>query len=120
MTPKRWARVRATRAHGLRRGAWYAVVNDAKPGIVFLDVSKRNVAVDRSLLEFRDRPPDSWSVVVRNPEDIASQRAGAAHFNPTYGVCPQCRARSNLVAGASRTRCARCGGDFAIDWVNTC
>jgi len=53
MTPKRWARVRATRAHGLRRGAWYTVVNDSKPGIVFLDVSKRNVAVDRSLLEFR-------------------------------------------------------------------
>lgn len=120
MAPRRWARVKATRAHGLRRGAWYAVVNDSKPGIVFLDVSKRNVAVDRSLLEFRDQPPDHWSVVVRKPEDVSAGRASAAHLNPTYGVCPQCRGRSNLFAGAPRSRCTYCGGEFPVDWVNTC
>jgi hypothetical protein len=120
MAPKRWARVRATRAHGLRRGAWYAVVNDSKPGIVFLDVSKRNVAVDRSLLEFREAPPDRWSVVVRTAEDVATARISTAHLNPTYGVCPQCRARANLFAGAPRAKCPGCGGEFLVDWVNTC
>ena len=120
MAPKRWARVRATRAHGLRRGAWYTVVNDSKPGIVFLDVSKRNVPVDRSLLEFSDHAPDHWSVVVRSPEDVASVRASAQHLNPTYGVCPTCRGRANLFAGSARARCTYCGGDFPVDWVNTC
>ena len=61
--PKRWARVRRTGAHGLRRGAWYAVVNDSKPTIVFLDVHRRNVAMDRTLLDVRDDPPSMWSVV---------------------------------------------------------
>lgn len=120
MAPRRWARVKATRAHGLRRGAWYSVVNDSKPGIVFLDVSKRNVAVDRSLLEFRDFAPDHWSVVIRKSEEGGTQRASEAHLNPTYGVCPHCRGRSNLFAGAPRARCTYCGGEYPIDWVNTC
>ena len=51
--PKLWARVRQTGAHGLRRGAWYAVVNDSKPTIVFLDVHRKNVAMDRTLLDLR-------------------------------------------------------------------
>ncbi len=119
MTPKHWARVRQTGAHGLRRGAWYAVVNDSKPSIVFLDVNKKNIAVDRTLLEIREGRPEAWSVVIRRPEDVA-RRDRELDLNPTYGVCPQCRSRSNLVAGAARARCAYCGGEFAIDWQRTC
>ncbi len=118
--PKRWARVRRAGAHGLRRGAWYAVVNDSKPGLVFLDVHKRNVVVDRTLLEFSDHKPDRWSVVVRKPEEARSKRATDSRFDTTYGVCPTCRRRSNLPSDAGSHVCAACGGRFAIDWDNPC
>lgn len=117
---KRWARVRRAGAHGLRRGAWYIVVNDSKPGLVFLDVHKRNVVVDRTLLEFSEHRPERWSVVVRNPEDAGAKRASDAHLAPTYGVCPKCRARANLPADAPRHICPECGGQFAIDWAHPC
>ncbi len=120
MTPKRWARVRRSGAHGLRRGAWYAVVNDSKPSLVFLDVNKKNVAVDRSLLEFSEVKPWRWSVVNREDNDDASKRASDASLNPTYGVCPGCRGRGNIVPEAERATCDNCRGDFLVDWDNPC
>lgn len=120
MAPKRWARVRRAGAHGLRRGAWYVVVNDSKPSIVFLDVNKRNVAVDRSLLEFTPHQPSRWSVVAREPSESGAVRASDADLNPTYGVCPRCRTRGNLVPDQAAVRCPGCGGDFPVDWENPC
>ena len=120
MTPKKWARVRRAGAHGLRRGAWYAVVNDSKPNVVFLDVSKRNVAMDRTLLEFAAEPPTRWSVVERTPADPAARRASDANLNPTYGVCPACRNRANLTPGQESLKCPACGEAFEVDWDNPC
>lgn len=120
MKPKKWARVRRAGAHGLRRGAWYAVVNDSKPNVVFLDVNKRNVAMDRSLLEFSARRPDRWSVVERDPDEPAAARASDANLNPTYAVCPACRARANLAPDTETMRCAACGGEFGVDWDTVC
>jgi hypothetical protein len=120
MSAKQWARVRRTGAHGLRRGAWYPVVNDTKPNLVFLDVNRKNVPMDRTLLEFREGPPDSWSVVQRRPDEPEPNRANLLPLDLTYGVCPQCRARSNLAPGAERAPCRICGGDFGIDWAHPC
>ncbi|HEX9727774.1 MAG TPA: hypothetical protein VGA37_04665 [Gemmatimonadales bacterium] len=120
MTPKKWARVRKAGAHGLRRGAWYGVVNDKKPTIAFLDVNKRNVAVDRTLLEFADVRPYRWSIVVRDPEDPGTRRASESKLWATYGVCPSCRMRANIPTDAERFACPQCSNDFAIDWENPC
>jgi hypothetical protein len=120
MTPKKWARVRRAGAHGLRRGAWYAVVNDSKPNVVFLDVNKRNVAMDRTLLEFADERPSRWSVVERGASEPAAQRASDANLDPTYGVCPACRNRANLAPGQTTQRCPGCGEEFGVDWEHPC
>lgn len=120
MTAKKWARVRRAGAHGLRRGAWYAVVNDSRPNVAFLDVNRRNVAMDRSLLEFAEGRPDAWSVVARDPEEPGAQRASDVDLEPTYGVCPACRNRANLAPDAKRQKCPSCGGEFRVDWENPC
>lgn len=120
MAPKRWARVRRAGAHGLRRGAWYAVVNDSKPTIAFLDVHKRNVAVDRTLLEFRETKPIEWSVVHRDPAEPGAKRASEANLGPIYGVCPSCRFRMNLLPETRSLVCGRCGEEFPVDWERPC
>lgn len=119
MEPKQWARVRQAGAHGLRRGAWYPVVNASKPTIVFLDVNRHNVAMDRTLLDISDAPPQRWSVVSL-AEPVAARRADWVDLDVTYGVCPGCRARANLPIGATHAHCGHCGGEFAIDWGNPC
>jgi hypothetical protein len=120
MSPRQWARVRVAGAHGLRRGAWYPVVNDTKPTIVLLDVNKRNVPIDRSLLEFSIVKPDRWSIVVWNPSEPASARDTDTVPGASYGVCPQCRSRADIEAGALTAECPDCGGAFGVDWDNTC
>jgi len=103
------------------RGAWYAVVNDSKPTIVFLDVHRRNVAMDRTLLDLRAEAPSMWSVVRRSEEEPESRRRESwVDLNLTYGVCPQCRSRSNLTEGSTSAACGQCGGNFAIDWAHPC
>lgn len=118
--PKKWARVKTAGAHGLRRGAWYPVVNDSKPNLVVLDVAKRNVPVDRTILDFSESLPARWSVVHRRPTDPASKRASDANMDPTYVVCPKCRGRSNVKPGDTALQCPDCGGEFGIDWENPC
>lgn len=120
MEAKLWARVRLAGAHGLRRGAWYPVVNDRQATIVFLDVNKRNVAVDRSLLEFADRRPARWSIVTRGSGEHAAHRASAANLNRLYGVCPRCRTRANIDDGVRAARCPVCAGEFEVDWQHRC
>jgi len=94
-------------------------VNASKPTIVFLDVNRRNVAMDRTLLDFKDSPPDAWSVVSLD-EPVAARRSDWVDLDATYGVCPQCRARTNLPIGATHEVCDNCGGEFGIDWDHPC
>lgn len=119
MADRKWARVKKVGAHGLRRGAWYPVLND-RPTIVVLDVAKRAVPMDRSLLEFRDAPPDAWSVVESDPQSSQGRRASESALNWTYGVCPHCRERQNLVKGEGDVTCESCGKPAPVDWENPC
>src|SRR5579872_7293336 len=119
MPARKWARVLKSGAHGLRRGAWYPVVNDASPSIVILDVNKNNVPVDRSSVGLSDEKPEKWSVVKWDPAAPIPRRISQQNLPLTYGVCPQCRARAEL-GNQNVMECPECKKKSDVDWVNTC
>lgn len=116
---QKWARLRRAGAQGLRRGAWYPVVSESSETIVVVDVNKRMVPVPRSMLVFSDTRPAKWTVVQWAEHERGAQRASESELGLTYAVCPACRYRSSILPpDAPRLVCARCGGDFALDWDN--
>lgn len=117
---RKWARVKRAGAHGLRRGAWYAVLNENKSNIVVLDVSKKAVPIDRSMLDFSTQKPRKWSVVRLDPEKDAAELASEAGLSPLYGVCPNCAGRANLKQDDSQLKCPVCQLLFEIDWSAAC
>ena len=86
-----WARSRGNRAEkqGLRRGAWYRVVEDEKKDYVVLDVHHVEVRMDRGDLEVRKDAPKAWS---------------------------GCHARYVVAEGAKDAKCPECGRTYPIDW----
>jgi len=119
--PKKWARVKLSGAHNLRRGAWYPVVNDSNPKIVVLDVAKRNVPVPRESVELADGKPDKWSVVKFNSDKPLPARISQESLPLTYAVCPFCRARSvEVYDGTALLKCDECGKESPVDWDNPC
>ena len=96
-----WARSRGNRAErqGLRRGAWYRVVEDETKDYVVLDVHHVEVRIARDDLEVRKDPPKAWSVV-REP----------------HLVCPGCHQRYVVAEGAKDAKCPECTRTYAIDW----
>ncbi len=121
MQAKKWARVKDTGAHGLRRGAWFLVVNDTLPSLVVLDVRRHNVPVPRSQVDLSDAHPTKWSVVQWKHGQRGLQRVSEVNFGLIYAVCPECSNRQQFdPPDTKRMRCAECGGDFEIDWDNPC
>ena len=110
---KGWARVGPGGAHTLRRGAWYPVVHISSGNIVVLDVNRRNVPVDRRLLEFRYHPPERWSIVRARQQDV--ERLGRP-FPLTYAVCPTCRNRQAFEARVDQMGCDRCKRAAPLAW----
>jgi len=96
-----WARSRGNRAEGqgLRRGAWYRVVEDPKKDYVVLDVHHVEIRIPRDDLEIGTERPKAWSVV-REP----------------HLVCPGCHARAVIPNGVREAKCAECGRSYPIDW----
>jgi hypothetical protein len=115
-----WARVRPPGAHYLRRGAWYPVVNDSATSLVVLDVARRNVAVSRGSVELRRDVPDTFSVVIRSPEDPKPGRINGKYLGLTYAVCPRTRARVGFEGRPDTLECPVCGGSHAVDWEVIC
>jgi hypothetical protein len=95
-----WARSRGNRAEteGLRRGAWYRIVEEGKPWIV-LDVHQVEVRVPKESLEIRKDRPKAWSVV---PEP--------------HLVCPGCHKRQYVPGQPKEVKCHECGNTFGVDW----
>ena len=119
--PKRWARAKQSGAHGLRRGAWYAVVNEGNPKLAVLSVRKHNVPVPREMLEFSDEAPTQWSVVQWQETQRGARRASEANQALTYAVCPACGERAKVDPGeANELTCASCHGAFPVDWDHPC
>ena len=119
-TAKKWARVKRTGTHGLRRGAWYPVVSDPSSGLVVLDVRRHNVPVLRAHVDLSDAPPSLWSVVRWDEKQRGAQRASAQNLGLTYVVCPQCSERAKVETEVARLTCPDCGGAFAVDWEHPC
>jgi hypothetical protein len=96
-----WARSRGDRAEGqgLRRGAWYRLVENPQKEYVVLDVHHVEVRVPRNHLEIRADSPRVWSVV-REP----------------HLVCPGCHARAIIPEGRTDATCGECGRTYPIDW----
>lgn len=121
MTSELWARIRQIGSHGLRRGAWYPVVNEVTAEMLLLDVARRNVPVPRDALDVSEHAPAVWSVVEWTDQDQGIGRVREAGFDLTYGVCPKCRARTSLpTERIERLQCPECGSDFPIDWERRC
>ena len=96
----------------LRKGAWYRVLemNDLQ---AVIEVNRRKVGVLRAWLEIRDRPPQRWAVV----EGSKHNSKAPPPLRGTYGVCPNCRARTPLPKRARAYLCKKCGQEFEIDWA---
>lgn len=110
---KGWARVGPAGAHTLRRGAWYPVVRISSSNIVVLDVNRKNVPVDKRLLEIRYHPPERWTIVQCEPRVL--QRVGRV-FPLTYAVCPTCRHRQAVERDLKEMSCDRCRKSAALAW----
>lgn len=96
-----WARSLGSRAErqGLRRGAWYRVVESPQKEYLVLDVHHVEIRVPKNDLEIRTQPPTGWSVV-REP----------------HLVCPGCAARAVIPEGIKDAKCNECGRVYPIDW----
>jgi len=96
----------------LRRGAWYRVLELTDLQAV-IEVNRRRIGVLRAWLELRQHPPQRWSVV----EGSKDNRKAPPHLRGTYGVCPNCRARTPLPKRAKAHQCAKCRGEFEVNWA---
>lgn len=118
---RKWARAKGAGAHGLRRGAWYLVVNDAQTNVVLLNVRKDNVPVPRTMLDMSEGKPDKWSVVKWQETQRGARRASDHQLGLTYGVCPACGERGAIEPPeAAQLSCVHCGGTFPVDWDHPC
>lgn len=119
---RKWARAKTSGAHGLRRGAWYLVVNDAQKNVVVLNVRKSNVPVPRSMLEVSEEQPSKWSVVRWQESQRGARRASERNMGVLiYAVCPSCGERSPIEPKDAPTlACAHCHGVFPVDWEHPC
>ncbi len=116
MNSQKWARPKPG-AHGLRRGAWYRVVNEMGSQMVVLDVSRNNVPVPRDMLVLTEQTPDKWTVVSWQETQRGAMRASESETGLQYAVCPSCRSRSALDGAQTPTMtCQKCGNTFPVDW----
>ena len=102
MAKAAWARSRGDRGEvkGLRRGAWYRVVEEDKiKTYVVLDVHGLEVRVPRGDLEVRREPPKAWSVV-----------------HEPHLVCPGCHQRRHVSGKPKDVKCTECGHSYAVNW----
>ncbi|MBE0591823.1 MAG: hypothetical protein IH616_05410 [Gemmatimonadales bacterium] len=116
-----WARVKRLGAHGLRRGAWYPVVNEVTAEMLVVDVAKQNVPVPRQLVDVSERAPGRWSIVSRNSAEPGAERINAAGHPLEYAVCPGCRSRVPFGPGRpEEMQCPNCQRRYPVDWDDRC
>ncbi|HLB38179.1 MAG TPA: hypothetical protein VJL31_16525 [Gemmatimonadales bacterium] len=118
---RQWARAKGAGAHGLRRGAWYLVVNDSQPAVVVLNVRKTNVPVPRTMLDIVKGKPTQWSVVKWQETQRGARRASEQELGLVYAVCPSCGERGKIdPLDATELTCDHCHGTFSLDWEHPC
>ena len=115
-----WARVEPPGAHSLRRGAWYAVVDDTASTEVVLDITQRQVVIPRHHLRIRRHRPQCFSVVVRTVSDPNPVRGKPEDLGTTYAVCPMSSSRLRLPGHPEQLQCPECGHRFKVAWDDMC
>jgi hypothetical protein len=106
-----WARPPADVNRGLRRGAWYRVI-DVTPQAVIVDVNHIAHVLPREGVDIVATPPRYWSIVPRPADAVRVPDDWGDH----YALCPACRNRTVIKSRAAMLRCPRCAGAFRIDW----
>ena len=98
-----WVRSRGERAEkdGLRRGAWYRIVEDAKQSWVVVDVHQVEVRVAKDDLEIRKDRPKAWSIV----------------HEPHPGQT-RCHKRQHTSGQPKQVKCFECGNTYTVDWAD--
>ncbi|HEX9704390.1 MAG TPA: hypothetical protein VGA20_04030 [Gemmatimonadales bacterium] len=124
MRTRGWARCTDGVADVLRRGAWYAILDDADNDQVVLEVRGRPVRFSRADLTIRSIPPETWSIVVRTGIIRPTLGGGKGQeVITTYAVCPDCAERQDLPGAPAKPpslTCQRCGRESSVDWSDTC
>lgn len=106
-----WARAQGGVNLGVRRGAWYRVI-ELTPDEVVLEVNRTQRRVPRAVVELDNATPRRWTVVprprdaVRVPDD----------WGDRYAICPACRSRTALKGHPHDFKCPRCSGAFQVNW----
>lgn len=115
-----WVRVGEQGAEGLRRGAWYEVLEERPDGGLVVNVHGAQVSVHRSRVSVVPERPREWSVVVRVGV-LRPTWANARHsITTTYSVCPSCQHRQEMRDRPVTLACDRCKQSFPVDWSATC
>lgn len=98
-----WARSRGRSAEkeGLRRGAWYRVVEDTGKSWVVLDVHHVEIRVPKDDVDVRREAPKAWSVV-----------------HEPHLVCPGCHQRRHVAGQPKEVKCGECGNSYVVDWAD--
>ena len=108
-----WARARSQGAHIMRSGAWYQVVGNSDGNLVVLDITRRNVAIPRDLLQISPHRPERFSVVPRSP----SKRSGKPDDSASgYAVCPVSGTRVRLSGHPESIECPSCRHRGVVEW----
>lgn len=101
-----WAIAKPFAIPSPRAGAWYPVVAEADEHQVVLEIRGKQVAVERHLVEIRERRPDKFTVVNRTKADRSANESG--DLGRHYAVCPSCNARVPLWGEPVTLRCGTC------------
>lgn len=113
MATERWARLREDLNCGLRRGAWYRVLN-ADRDTVILSVHRQNTLVSRDVLQFITDRPAKWMMVVHGRNSVSFP----GRWGKRYAVCPSCCHRQMTRNNPRMMRCDKCNGLFEVGWDN--
>jgi len=84
---------------GLRRGAWYRIVEEAAQPWIVLDVHQVEVRVPKDNVDIRKDRPKAWSVV-----------------HEPHLVCPGCHKRQYVSGQPKDVKCVECGNSFGVEW----
>src|SRR5437899_10115812 len=96
-----WARCLDNVADILRRGAWYAVVEETGDGHLVVSVRDQRVRLSRHDVRMRPDAPTDWSIVVRTGVLRPTLGGKGMEVVTTYAVCPHCQDRKSTRLNSS-------------------
>ena len=112
-----WAQSTDHSADLLRRGAWYAIVEESAEHVV-VEVDRRPVRVSRTDVRVRNEQPDQWSIV--EVTGVLRPTLSGQKIVNIYAVCPDCQSRQEFEGRPETLICNRCRRAAKVNWEETC